>query len=70
MDEEPPAARELLYKACATAHRNEPALGRGVRPHMAKLFASDAAMVVTVEAVQVLGGYGDVNDYPVERMMR
>jgi alkylation response protein AidB-like acyl-CoA dehydrogenase len=37
---------------------------------MAKLFASDTAMEVTVEAVQVLGGYGYVNDYPVERMMR
>ena len=37
---------------------------------MAKLFASDVAMEVTVEAVQVLGGYGYVKEYPVERMMR
>jgi hypothetical protein len=37
---------------------------------MAKLFASDNAMEVTVEAVQFLGGYGYVNDYSVERMMR
>ena len=37
---------------------------------MAKLFASDTAMGVTVEAIQVLGGYGYVNEYPVERMMR
>ena len=37
---------------------------------MAKLFASDVAMDVTVEAVQVLGGYGYTSDYPVERMMR
>jgi acyl-CoA dehydrogenase len=37
---------------------------------MAKLFASDTAMYVTVEAIQVLGGYGYVNEYPVERMMR
>jgi alkylation response protein AidB-like acyl-CoA dehydrogenase len=37
---------------------------------MAKLFASDTAMAVTVEAIQVLGGYGYVNEYPVERMMR
>ena len=37
---------------------------------MAKLFASDTAMAVTVEAVQVLGGYGYVTEYPVERMMR
>ena len=37
---------------------------------MAKLFCSDVAMQATVEAVQVLGGYGYVKDYPVERMMR
>ena len=37
---------------------------------MAKLFASDNAMKVTIEAIQVLGGYGYVNEYPVERMMR
>ena len=37
---------------------------------MAKLFASDTAMWVTTEAVQVLGGYGYVNEYPLERMMR
>ena len=62
------AARELLYKACAMADRNEPDLGK--YSSMAKLFASDNAMCVTVEAVQVLGGYGYVNEYPVERMMR
>jgi acyl-CoA dehydrogenase len=62
------AARELLYKACAMADRDEPGLGKYTS--MAKLFASDAAMAVTVEAVQVLGGYGYVNEYPVERMMR
>ena len=37
---------------------------------MAKLFASDTAMAVTVEAVQVLGGYGYVTEYPVERYLR
>ena len=37
---------------------------------MAKLFCGDNAMRVTVEAVQVLGGYGYVKEYPVERMMR
>ena len=62
------AARELLYRACAAADRSEPGLGKWTS--MAKLFASDVAMEVTVEAVQVLGGYGYVNDYPVERMMR
>jgi alkylation response protein AidB-like acyl-CoA dehydrogenase len=62
------AARELLYKACATADRNEPGLGKWTS--MAKLFASDTAMWVTVEAIQILGGYGYVKEYPVERMMR
>ncbi|MBU0881515.1 MAG: acyl-CoA dehydrogenase, partial [Candidatus Omnitrophica bacterium] len=37
---------------------------------MAKLFASDTAMKVTVDAVQVLGGYGYMRDYPVEKYMR
>jgi acyl-CoA dehydrogenase len=62
------AARELLYKACAMADRDEPQLP--LYSSMAKLFASDVAMEVTVEAVQVLGGYGYVTEYPVERMMR
>jgi alkylation response protein AidB-like acyl-CoA dehydrogenase len=62
------AARELLYKACAMADRNDPQLA--IYSSMAKLFASDTAMDVTVEAVQVLGGYGYVTEYPVERMMR
>src|SRR3954462_5249586 len=62
------AARELLYKACAMADRDDPQLA--LYSSMAKLFASDAAMEVTVEAVQVLGGYGYVTEYPVERMMR
>jgi acyl-CoA dehydrogenase len=62
------AARELLYKACAKADRGEPDLAK--YSSMAKLFASDTAMAVTVEAIQVLGGYGYVNEYPVERMMR
>jgi alkylation response protein AidB-like acyl-CoA dehydrogenase len=64
------AARELLYKACATADRDPPPRDLGMWTSMAKLFASDNAMKVTVEAVQVLGGYGYVSDYPVERMMR
>jgi alkylation response protein AidB-like acyl-CoA dehydrogenase len=62
------AARELLYKASAMADRGEAGLGQWTS--MAKLFASDTAMAVTVEAVQVLGGYGYVTEYPVERMMR
>jgi alkylation response protein AidB-like acyl-CoA dehydrogenase len=62
------AARELLYRACAKIDRHEPDAGK--YSAMAKLFASDTAMAVTVEAVQVLGGYGYVTDYPVERFMR
>jgi len=62
------AARELLYKACAMVDRNEPQVAK--YSSMAKLFASDTAMAVTIEAIQVLGGYGYVNEYPVERMMR
>ena len=62
------AARELLYKACCKADRGEPDLAK--YSSMAKLFASDTAMAVTLEAIQVLGGYGYVNEYPVERMMR
>ncbi|MEJ7785217.1 MAG: acyl-CoA dehydrogenase family protein [Solirubrobacteraceae bacterium] len=62
------AGRELLYKACAMADRNDPQLG--MYSSMAKLFCSDTAMDVTIEAIQVLGGYGYVTEYPVERMMR
>jgi alkylation response protein AidB-like acyl-CoA dehydrogenase len=62
------AGRELLYKACAKVDREEPDMGK--YSAMAKLFCSDTAMAVTTEAVQVLGGYGYVKEYPVERMMR
>jgi len=62
------AARELLYKACAKIDRHEPDMGK--YSAMAKLFCSDTAMEVTVEAVQVLGGYGYVKEYPVERYLR
>jgi alkylation response protein AidB-like acyl-CoA dehydrogenase len=62
------AARELLYRACAKVDRGEPDIGK--YSAMAKLFASDTAMAVTVEAVQVLGGYGYVTEYPVERYLR
>jgi alkylation response protein AidB-like acyl-CoA dehydrogenase len=62
------AARELLYAACAKVDRGERDMGK--YSAMAKLFASDTAMAVTVEAVQVLGGYGYVTEYPVERYLR
>jgi alkylation response protein AidB-like acyl-CoA dehydrogenase len=64
------AARELLYKACSMADRPERPADLGKWTSMAKLFASDNAMKVTVEGIQVLGGYGYVNEYPLERMMR
>jgi alkylation response protein AidB-like acyl-CoA dehydrogenase len=64
------AARELLYKACSMADRPVRPADLGKWTSMAKLIASDNAMKVTVEAIQVLGGYGYVNEYPVERMMR
>src|SRR6202167_2637103 len=62
------AGRELLYQACCKVDRGDADLGK--YSAMAKLFCSDAAMEVTVEAVQILGGYGFVKEYPVERMMR
>jgi alkylation response protein AidB-like acyl-CoA dehydrogenase len=62
------AGRELLYQACARIDRGGPEIGK--YSAMAKLFCSDVAMRVTVEAVQVLGGYGYVKEYPVERMLR
>ncbi|HTU86045.1 MAG TPA: acyl-CoA dehydrogenase family protein [Solirubrobacteraceae bacterium] len=62
------AARELLYQACSKVDRGDADLGK--YSAMAKLFCSDTAMRVTVEAVQVLGGYGYVKEYPVERMLR
>jgi len=64
------AARALLYEACELADREVPPPDLGAFTSMAKLFASDNAMRVTVEAVQVLGGSGYVSDYPLERMMR
>ncbi len=62
------AGRELLYQAAAKVDRGDPDIGKFSA--MAKLFCSDMAMDVTIEAIQVLGGYGYVKDYPVERMMR
>ena len=62
------AARELLYRASVKVDRND--ADKGKYSAMAKVFAGDTAMDVTVDAVQVLGGYGYVTEYPVERMMR
>ncbi|OGN84216.1 MAG: acyl-CoA dehydrogenase [Chloroflexi bacterium GWC2_73_18] len=62
------AARQLLYRACVEIEVGGAAAVRWAA--MCKLFAGDTAMAVTTDAVQVLGGYGYVADYPVERMMR
>jgi alkylation response protein AidB-like acyl-CoA dehydrogenase len=62
------AARALTHQACRAVDDLDPQMT--VLAAMAKLAASDAAMKVTTDAVQVLGGYGYINEFPVERMMR
>jgi alkylation response protein AidB-like acyl-CoA dehydrogenase len=62
------AARQLTYAAAAASERDDP--GAGGMAAAAKAFASDSAMAITTDAVQLLGGYGYTKDYPVERMMR
>ncbi|MEC2073518.1 MULTISPECIES: acyl-CoA dehydrogenase [Alkalihalophilus] len=61
------ASRLLTYQA---AWRESEGVSYGKESAMSKLFAGDTAMDVTVEAVQVFGGYGYTKDYPVERYMR
>jgi alkylation response protein AidB-like acyl-CoA dehydrogenase len=61
------AARLLVYEA---AYKLDQGQGSGMYASMAKCFATDMAMEVTTNAVQVLGGAGYVRDYPVERYMR
>jgi len=62
------AARQLTYAAAARVDANDPNLPYWTSS--AKLVAGDTAMRVTTDAVQVLGGYGYITEYPVERMMR
>ena len=61
------AGRSLYLDAARRRDRGEPF---GKQAAMAKLFCTDMAMRVTTDAVQVLGGYGYVQDFPVERLMR
>jgi len=68
MDAATEAARHLLYTACQEIDAGAPDAARWAA--IAKLVAGDAAMRVTTDAVQVFGGYGYVDEYPVERMMR
>jgi alkylation response protein AidB-like acyl-CoA dehydrogenase len=62
------AARQLTYAAAGRSERNDSDLT--FFGAAAKAYASDVAMAVTTDAVQLLGGYGYTRDYPVERMMR
>jgi alkylation response protein AidB-like acyl-CoA dehydrogenase len=68
MEAEVAAARALTYQAATAVDEDDPRLTK--LASMAKLMASDAAMRVTTEAVQVLGGNGYLKDFPAERMMR
>jgi alkylation response protein AidB-like acyl-CoA dehydrogenase len=68
MDARTEAARQLTYKACTEVEAGAHDATRWAS--VAKLIAGDTAMAVTTDAVQVLGGYGYTDDYPVERMMR
>jgi len=61
------AARLLTYRAAVLKSKKLPYAKESA---MSKLYASDVAMEVTVEAVQVLGGYGFTREYPLERFMR
>jgi alkylation response protein AidB-like acyl-CoA dehydrogenase len=62
------AARLLVYKAASLVDARDPRMTYFAS--VAKCYAGDAAMKVTTDAVQVLGGYGYMREYPVERMMR
>jgi alkylation response protein AidB-like acyl-CoA dehydrogenase len=64
------AARGLLYRFGRMVDEGAPEEELTKASAMAKLYCSDVAMEVTTEAVQILGGYGYVKEYPVERMMR
>ena len=61
------AARALLYSAASAKDRGEPITQFS---SMSKLFASETAMWVTTEAIQIFGGYGYMKEYPVERLFR
>jgi alkylation response protein AidB-like acyl-CoA dehydrogenase len=64
------AARGMTYRACALIDEGDPDGELNTVGAMAKCFASDVAMEVTVDAVQLLGGNGYTQDFPVERFMR
>lgn len=61
------AARLLVYRAATLKEQGKPCTKESC---MAKLYATDAAMSIATDAVQILGGYGYIREYPVERLMR
>jgi alkylation response protein AidB-like acyl-CoA dehydrogenase len=64
------AARALVYRACSTIDAGDPDGSLSYLGASAKSFASDTAMSVATDAVQLLGGYGYTKEFPVERFMR
>jgi alkylation response protein AidB-like acyl-CoA dehydrogenase len=68
MEAQTAAARAMVYWASQLIDDQSPEVGHFAA--IAKLLAADTAMKVATDAVQILGGYGYVNEYPVERMMR
>jgi len=62
------AARALVYQTCRHIDSGEKNISK--ESAMAKVMASDTAMKVTIDAVQIMGGYGYMKEYPVEKMMR
>lgn len=63
-------ARTMIYRVCATIDNEPDSRDIPRLASMAKWFASDAAMQITTDAVQIFGGYGYTREYPLERMMR
>jgi alkylation response protein AidB-like acyl-CoA dehydrogenase len=70
METQTEAARGLLYRFGRMVDEGAPDAELTKASAMAKLYCTDTAMWVTTEAVQILGGYGYIKEYPVERMMR
>ena len=62
------AVRALLYNVCRCIDKNHER--RKTQAAIVKVFASDAAMRITTDAVQLMGGYGYMKEYPAEKRMR
>src|SRR4029079_12341673 len=62
------AARQLVYASATSLDKKMPVANKMAA--MAKLYATDTAMSVTTDAVQLFGGYGYMRDYPIEKYMR